>query len=232
MTSKRSVLGIIPARGGSKGVPKKNVRQLGGKPLIAWTIDAAISSGCFDRVVVSTDCENIADISKKYGAEVPFFRPKYLSSDEAKTADVVSHVLESLGQRFDFVAVLQPTSPFRTAEHIVSAFDVMWKAGSNSLVSLCEAKKSPFLMYTLKQSGGLTPIIESEYRLLRRQEQPKTFCLNGAIYIVQTELFLNEEQFFYHYSKAFIMDEISSIDIDNEIDFRFAQYIVDQEKYI
>lgn len=232
MTVNSSVLGIIPARGGSKGVPRKNVRELGVKPLVAWTIEAAISSGCFDKIIVSTDCENIAETAKSYGAEVPFLRPDYLSSDEAKTTDAVSHVLEAINQRFDLVAVLQPTSPFRSGEQISQAFDIMRKMGSKSLVSLCQVKKSPYLMYTLNQSGGIDTFIESEYQLSRRQEQPKVFCLNGAIYIAETELFLKEGQLVYSYSTPFIMDEVSSIDIDEEIDFKLAECIVEQKKYI
>ncbi|WP_273428495.1 cytidylyltransferase domain-containing protein [Chitinibacter tainanensis] len=227
-------LAIIPARAGSKRLPKKNILDLAGKPLIAWTIEAAIKSGCFDTVLVSTDSEELREIAIKYGAEAPFLRPLELSSDNSNSIDVIKHAIQwlrnaGLGQS-EFTTLLQPTSPLRTAEDIVAAFDLLNKKNANGIVSVSEADHSPLWMNTLPNDGSLTDFIKPEVRELRSQELPKYYRLNGAIYIAKTANLLIESSFFGQGCFAYIMRHDHSIDIDTEFDFVFSDFLM-REKF-
>lgn len=148
------MLAVIPARGGSKGVPHKNIRDLDGKPLIAYTIEAAIKSKVFDKIVVSTDSSEIAEIAQRYGAEVPFIRPKDLSGDFSSSDDVVLHAIDYFkrkGKEFEYVCKLQPTSPLRNETHIMEAYQLLKDSNSNFVVSVCECEHSPLWTGTLDE---------------------------------------------------------------------------------
>ena len=229
MIGDKKVLAIIPARGGSKGLPGKNIRTLGVKPLIAWTIESALGNKLIDKTVVSTDCPKIAAVSKTFGAEVPFIRPDWLSTDQAETADVVLHALNSINENFDVIVVLQPTSPFRDSGHIEGALEIYENSKAHSLVSICESQKSPYWMFSLEDDGALEPIIHDKNQFSRRQELPKTYCLNGAIYVVDVELFLKNKEFIFEDSKSYLMDFESSVDIDSLMDFKLAQLFLDEK---
>ena len=162
---KMKVLGIIPARGGSKGMPKKNIRPLLNKPLIAWTIEQALKSKYIDRVVVSTDDPAIARLAKKHGADVPFMRPDKLATDKAKSIDVVSHALLSLPEKYDYVVLLQPTSPLRTADDIDACVKLCMSKGGNSCVSVTESEKNPHWMYSLDRNGRMHRLIKTKKQL-------------------------------------------------------------------
>lgn len=223
-------LAIIPARAGSKRLPNKNFLDLAGKPLIVWTIEAAIQSGCFDTVLVSTDSKELQEIAIKYGAEVPFLRPPELAGDTASSMDVIKHALQWLenagcGQP-EFTTLLQPTSPLRTAEDMVAAFELLHKKNANSIVSVSEVEHNPLWMNTLPADGSLADFIKLEVRGLRSQDLPAYYRLNGAIYIAKTANLLIENCFFGQGSYAYLMTPNHSVDIDTKFDFVFADLLM------
>lgn len=220
------VLAIIPARGGSKGLPGKNIRPLGDMPLIGWTIQAALKSECFSKVMVSTDCNKIADIARQFGAEVPFMRPDELATDQAGSVDVVLHAINALDEDFGTVVMLQPTSPFRDEGDIRNAINIYNASKVPSLVSITEVDKSPYWCFWRKEDDSITPILRSEKQFARRQDLPPTFALNGAIYIVDTEEFVNNPRFVYENTRSYVMKKKSSIDVDDLMDFKLAELIL------
>jgi CMP-N,N'-diacetyllegionaminic acid synthase len=181
-----SFLAIIPARGGSKGIPKKNIIKVNGKPLIAYTIEPALQSKYIDRVIVSTDDEEIALISKECGADVPFLRPATLATDKAKTIDVLIHMIENLAKEYDYVILLQPTQPLRTVQQIDAAIEQVINEGQTSLVSVKSVTEHPILMRTIDIDGRLQSISE-ESSSVRRQEFQQVYLVDGSIYINKTE---------------------------------------------
>ncbi|MEX0287217.1 MAG: hypothetical protein AB3N23_21635 [Paracoccaceae bacterium] len=224
-TSTPKVLALIPARGGSKGLPRKNVLDLLGRPLIAWTVEAALNARCVTRTVVSTDDDEIAAAAVAAGADVPFARPDALASDTATSLDVVLHALDTLeaeGETFDFVALLQPTSPLRTAAHLDAAWDRLSTQQAPSCVSVCEVETSPYLMMSLQDDGRIKPVIDPEGRSLRRQDLPAVYELNGAIYITATAELRHTGKFVTEQTVGFVMPRSVSIDIDNRADFDAA----------
>jgi len=231
MTDKK-VLAIIPARGGSKRLPRKNILPLGGKPLLGWTIDAANQCEHIDRVIVSTEDAEIAEVSKKFGCEIPFYRPHELSTDETTTLDVVLHLLDELekaDEHYDYVVLLQPTSPLRTAEHISSAFNQLTNNNkASSVVSVCLAEHHPLWCNTLPEDASLSSFMRKEIHNLRSQDLPDYYRLNGAIYICEVGVLRSKKTFFPEQGcYAFIMSQEDSIDIDTRDDFNLAQLHMD-----
>lgn len=228
MYNNKKFLAIIPARSGSKGLKDKNIKELNGKPLISYTIEAAIESKIFDSIIVSTDSKDYADIAKEYGAEIPFLRPDYLSTDEATTNDVVEYTikeLEKVGKNYDYFMILQPTSPLRKSEDILGAVNLLFEKDANSVVSVCEVEHSPLYMNTLDESLSMEVFLPKDVKT-RRQELPIYYRLNGAIYISKIDYFLKHKNFYGEKSYAYIMDKIRSIDIDDEFDFIMAESCV------
>lgn len=221
-------IAIIPARSGSKGVKDKNIKDLCGKPLMAYTIEAAINSGCFDEVMVSTDSDYYAEIAKEYGASVPFLRSERTASDTASSWDMVEEVLskyENRGDQFDAFCLLQPTSPLRTANDIKSAYQLYQERADFAVVSVCEAEHSPLWCGHLPDDREFVGFVEAE-NMKQRQAGGKFYRLNGAIYIVNIERF-REDRFLYKKgSYAYIMKQESSVDIDTEYDFELATFIL------
>lgn len=221
-------LAIIPARSGSKGLKDKNIKLLNGKPLMAYTIEAALESKQFETVMVSTDSEEYAKIARKYGAEVPFLRSQETSRDTSSTWDTVDEVLNNYlvqGKQFDTFAVLQPTSPLRNSTHIQQAYETFNEKNAKAVVSVCETEHSPLICNTLNDSQELTNFINKN-RMIRRQEMQKYYRLNGAIYISDID-FYNEDHYLYREgSYAYIMDSMDSIDIDTMLDFVIAECII------
>ena len=223
-------LGVITARSGSKGIRDKNIRNLDGKPLIAYTIESARNSIYIDEVMVSTDSENYADISRKFGASVPFLRSEKNSTDTAKSVDVLLEVLDEykkVGQEFDNVVLLQPTSPLRTYKSINSAFEMMKEKNADSIVSVCECEYNPLLSIALPTDLNFFNLIKSD-NLLRRQELSKFYRLNGAIYISKVSILREIQSFYGKYSYAFIMEQKESIDIDSELDFEYVEFLINR----
>lgn len=222
-------LAIIPARSGSKGLKNKNIKSLNGKPLIAYSIEAAIKSDQFHTVLVSTDSEMYADIAKAYKASVPFLRSKGLSNDTATIVDVVRDALQWYANKnifFDTVTILQPTSPLRTACDITNGFKMMEKFMADVVVSVCEVDHSPLWTNTLPNDMSLKGFIDESYLNITRQKLPKYYQINGALYIVKSEYIMKETNFYTEKSYALIMDKRNSVDIDDELDFMFAEFLM------
>lgn len=227
MIISKRCLAIIPARGGSKGLPGKNIALLGGKPLIQHTIEAALGSSYIHEVVVSTDSKQIAEVAQQAGASVPFLRPYALANDEAKSIDVLIHAVEyyeKINQSFDYIILLQPTSPMRTTEHINEAFKSFYEHEADSLQSVTPSHSHPYLLRTMVE-GQLLPFIKDEASHLRRQDLSEVYVLNGAIYIIKKRLLMEDYRIVGERNYGYIMAKEDSIDIDNELDLKIAQLI-------
>jgi len=227
----KNILGLIPARGGSKGLPGKNIKPLLGKPLIAWTIGQALASKYLDRVVVSTDNEGIAEISKKYGADVPFIRPKELAEDNAKGIDVVLHAIDWLKKsdrrkQYDLLMLLQPTSPLRKSEDIDKAIELLFLKKAKAIVSVCEVNHHPLWVNTLSEDGCMKDFIRKEIMNKNRQELPVFYRLNGAIYLAYCNYIKEQKSFISNETFAYIMPREMSIDIDSKVDFKLAEILI------
>ena len=216
MIGNKTVLAIIPARGGSKGVPRKNIREVAGKPLIAWTIEEAKKSGYIDRLVVSTDDQEIADIAVKWGGEVPFMRPAELARDDTPGIAPVIHMLATIQPGYDLVVLLQPTSPLRSVDDIDGAISFMIDRQAKACVTVVEPDKSPYWMYSLQSSGELRPLLSGDYT--HRQDIPLVYALNGAVYVAESNWLVKFHDFVTEETVAYIMTKEHSIDIDSEID--------------
>lgn len=229
---KEKNLAIIPARSGSKGIKDKNIKELNGKPLIAYTIEVARKSKIFEDIVVSTDSEKYADISKKYGALVPFLREEKLSGDQASSLDVILDVLEKmkqLGKEYDTLILLQPTSPLRTEEDLKQAYEFYLEKKASAVVSVCEMEHSPLWANTLPLSKKIDNFLR-DIGNKNRQQLEKYYRINGAIYIVNVEYFKKYKNFYQEDSYAYIMSRENSIDIDEEIDFKIAEYLIKEKE--
>ncbi len=221
-------IAIIPARSGSKGVRDKNIRNLCGKPLMVYTIEAAIKSGCFDEVMVSTDSDKYAEIAINNGANVPFLRSNETSTDKASTWDTAEEVLEEYrknGTTFDTFCILQPTSPLRNAVDIKEAYTIYNKQANFAVVSVCEAEHSPLWCGHLPESREFINFIDFD-SMKQRQAGGKFYRLNGALYIVNYSRFREDRYLYQQGSFAYVMDQLKSVDIDTEIDFLIAETII------
>ncbi len=221
-------LGVITARSGSKGIKDKNIRYLNGKPLIAYTIESAIRSKYIDEVMVSTDSKAYADLSRMWGANVPFLRSEKNALDNAKSMDVLLEVLsqyERMGQEFDKVVLLQPTSPLRTYKNIDEAMELFVEKKADSVVSVCECEHSPLLCNVLSENLSMSEFITKENNVIR-QEMKRYYRLNGAIYISKVETLRNIKSFYGQYAYAYIMMQSESVDIDTELDFEYAEFLM------
>lgn len=229
---KLNTLGIITARSGSKGINDKNIRLLDGKPLIAYTIESALKSTNINEVMVSTDSEKYAEIAKTYGAKVPFLRSQDNAADAARSIDVLFEVLDQykkLGICYDTVILLQPTSPLRTVENIDNAFRLFYEKNADSVVSVCECEHSPLLSNILKEDLSLSGFIKSADNC-RRQSMKKYYRVNGAIYISKENVLREIQSFYGRNSYAYIMEQRESIDIDTEMDFEYAEFIMKRKE--
>ena len=229
MKKDNNLLAIIPARSGSKGIQDKNIRYLGQKPLMAYSIDAAKESGLFSKIHVSTDSPLYAQIAEKYGADIPFLRDQSLATDQSNTWDVVQYVLNEYGkrgERIDYVCLLQPTSPLRTERHIREAFERMRMLDADAVVSVCEADHSPMLCNTLDATGSMYDFIPDEILKKGRQKLTVYYRLNGAIYFFKADLLERFSSIYKSRCFAYIMDRESSVDIDEELDFLLAEVIL------
>ena len=224
------VLALITARGGSKGLPRKNVLLAAGKPLIAWSIDAAITAECVERLVLSSDDDEIMDAARSAGCDVPFCRPAHLASDVATSIDVVLHALDQL-PGYEYVVLLQPTSPLRTAADIDAAFELMIERGAPSCVSVCEVDQSPYWMYRAAAGNKLERILPEVDKVTRRQDLPPIYVLNGAIYIARIDWLRANSSFVGEETVAYLMPRERSLDIDTVQDFEIFRTMVEREKY-
>ena len=225
-------IAIIPARSGSKGLHDKNIKDLNGKPLIAYSIEAALNSGCFDTVMVSTDSEKYAEIAKEFGADVPFLRSELNSSDTASSWDTVLEVLNmytNLGRAFDTFCLLQPTSPMRTADDINSAYKIFEKNKAFAVLSMTELDHPLSWCGLLGEGNSLNGFI-SKSSNKQRQSLDTYYRPNGAIYIASINEFKNDQFLYREGAYAYIMSKEKSVDIDTEFDFRFAEFLLNYAK--
>lgn len=230
MIHKEKIVAVIPARGGSKGIPQKNMRPIYGKPLIAYSIEAALRSRTLSKTIVSTDDKTIARTARDYGAEVPFIRPHHLATDTAATLSVLQHAITYLAEHQDYLAdivvCLQPTSPLRSAADIDAAVELCLDSGADSVVSLCQAKHHPYWMKKIVD-GRVYPLMnENENHYTRRQDLPPAYHLNGALYVTRTNVLLEENCMLGKYTVPYIMPPERSIDIDTPNDLKIAGVVL------
>ncbi len=233
MIKDKKILAIIPARGGSKGLLGKNIRPLLGKPLIAWTIEQALASKYLDRVIVSTDDKEIADISKKYGAEVPFLRPEELARDDSPTIGTILHALnwfEEKGQRFDYLALLEPTSPLREKEDIDQCIYLLVNNEiAKSIVSAArlESAHPEFNIIIDTKTGFIRKFNgDSNFNVLRRQDLPDVYFFDGTIYISEVETLKIKKTFYHERCLAYIVPRWKSLEIDELPDLICAEALI------
>lgn len=227
MIDGKKILALIPAREGSKGIKGKNIVELVGKPLIAYTIEACKNSKYIDSIVLTTDSEKIADVAIKYGCRVPFMRPAQLAEDNSKTIDAVIHSINTLrekGENYEILILLQPTHPLRDANDIDNAIKQFINEGIRSLASINEVKDHPILVRSIDNQYRLNSLLKQS-STIRRQEMPKYYKVNGAIYINYISD-INENTSFNDNENGFIMDKIKSIDIDEHLDLFIAEVYI------
>ncbi len=225
MINGKTVLAIIPARGGSKGVHRKNIRDVAGKPLIAWTIEEAKKSKYIDRLILSSEDDEIIAVARNWGCEVPFVRPVELSRDDTPGIDPVIHAIQKFPE-YDYVVLLQPTSPLRKVEDIDGCIDLCANKQVSATVSVTEPDKSPFWMFTLDDDSRMSPLIESSGNNLRRQDLMKVYALNGAVYVAECKSLLDSRILVNKDTVAYIMPKERSVDIDTEMDLIVANCIL------
>ncbi len=222
MINSKSVLAIIPARGGSKRLPHKNILDFAGKPLITWTIMSAKNSRYIDNIIVSSDKNKILALAKSMGVDV-VKRPEELSRDETTSFDVVKHAIDNI-KRHDYIILLQPTSPLRTSQHIDESIGFLVEKEADAVISVCEVEHSPLWMNVLGDDCSMNHFLSQDIKNKRSQDLRQYFRLNGAIYISNIDALLKEGGFFIRDKiYAYIMKSADSIDIDNIVDFKVAE---------
>lgn len=224
-------IAVIPARSGSKGLPDKNIRSVNGKPLLAYTIEAALESGCFDTVHVSTDSERYAEIARQYGADVPFLRSAALATDTASTWDAVREVLaryDELGKRFDTMMLMQPTTPLRTGEDVKEAYALLQKKQAKSVIAVCEVDHSPLWCDTIPDSGSMKGFGRKDLAWVNRQDLRPYYRVNGAIYLLSVNG-INippDDEIYEDNCYALFMDRKKSVDVDSEDDLALVEFLL------
>lgn len=228
MTDKK-ILAIIPARGGSKGLPRKNIIDLAGKPLIAWSIEAALKSRYITTTVVSSEDDEILAVAAQHGAGI-VRRPNELAQDTTASEPVITHALQEVmnrqDEKFDYVVLLQPTSPLRSAEHIDAAFEQLLHSDADALISVCQYDKKVLKTFLKNDEGYLHGIANDRYPFMRRQDLPDVLMPNGAVYIIEADAFLKEERLFTSRTVPFTMNDESSVDVDTLEDLQMIEKII------
>ncbi|MCF8026466.1 MAG: acylneuraminate cytidylyltransferase family protein [Desulfobacteraceae bacterium] len=225
MIQGKSVLAVIPARGGSKGLPRKNIRMLAGKPLIAWTIEEARQSEYIDRLILSSEDPEIIHTAQSFGCEVPFVRPSDLAGDNTPGIDPILHAIGLL-PGYDIVMILQPTSPLRMARDIDEGLEFFIQRSASVCVSVSEMSKSPYWMFSLDPQNYMQPIFKHKEITNRRQDLPKIYMPNGALFISRTAYLEKKRSFYTDETMGFIMPKEKCHDIDDEMDFLFIEFLI------
>ena len=230
MIGRGRLLALVAARGGSKRLPRKNVLKLAGKPLIAWSIEAGLRSKYVDRVIVSTDDEEIAEISRYYGADVPFMRPMELSRDTTLSMDVIRHsirTLEKNGGRYEYLLLLQPTSPLRTEHHIDEAVKLLIEKDADGVTGVTEIEHPIEWTNKLPENLSMDGFISEENQKKPYQDFPQRYRINGAIYLYKVSaIMMGDGVFLKEGAYAYKMDQMDSIDIDTQEDFLIAEALM------
>lgn len=232
MINNKKLLAIVPARGGSKRLPNKNILKLGGRPMIEWTLDAASKSKYLDHIIVSTDSVEIAKVCRNKGVDVPFLRPEKLSTDDASSIGVVCHgveFLEKQGRNYDYVVLLQPTSPLRTSVYIDEALEYLELMDADAVISVCEVDHNPLLSNILPKDKSMSSFLNKGAKSKRSQDLPNYHRLNGAIYICKIDRLLKEKSFFLTDNiYAYEMPRAASVDVDTQLDFDFCYFLMNK----
>jgi len=226
-----NVLCTICARGGSKGVKNKNIKELNEKPLIAYTIEQAKLSGLFEHIVISTDSETIANIAKEYGAEVFFKRSDEMASDTAGKLDVIKDAFvrseEYYNRTFDYLIDLDATAPLRSVEDIINSFNQFKENNNDNLITAMPSRRSPYFNLVEQNKDGKVYLSKKlDSAVVRRQNAPKSYDMNASIYIWKRDIILNKNSLFLETTGLYVMPEERSIDIDNELDFEFVEFLM------
>jgi N-acylneuraminate cytidylyltransferase len=219
MINGKRILAIIPARGGSKTIPRKNIKILAGKPLLAWTIEEAHQSKYIDRLILSSEDAEIIEVAQAWGCEVPFVRPVELARDDTPGIAPILHAIRAIEEQYDYVILLQPTSPLRIVNDIDGCISYCVQESAPACVSVCSTEASPYWMFTLNENNKLTPLMSTEKLIELRQELPSVYKLNGAVYIAKIDYLLKTKQFITEETIAYVMPDVRSWDIDKETDF-------------
>lgn len=225
MISNKTVLGVIAARGGSKGLPAKNIAELGGRPVVAWSISAARDSRYLDRTILSSDDPDIIAAARRAGCDVPFRRPKHLATDKSSIYDALFHALGALEESYDYIVLLQATSPLRLAEDIDACISLSHRTGT-AVISMACAPKPPQWMYTISSRGRLRPVLGAKAGTARRQEWEPSYVPNGAVYVARVDWLRKSKSFASPETRAYIMPPERSVDIDSWTDLLLARAII------
>jgi N-acylneuraminate cytidylyltransferase/CMP-N,N'-diacetyllegionaminic acid synthase len=231
----KSIIALIPARSGSKGLPKKNIKIFNGKPLLVWTIEAALSCSFIDKIIVSTDCGETASIAIQAGAEVPFIRPKHLASDTSKSVDVIKHALKFLetndNRSFDYIILLEPTSPLRESNDIKDAMNkLLDNPESKTLVSVSLTEsQNPSFLFNLNSDETISQYEFSQNQILRRQDLKSIYFPEGSVYIAETTFLWETSSFYYEKTLGFIIPKRKSKEIDDIYDFVMCEALMQWE---
>ena len=230
MYKEKKILALITARGGSKGIPGKNIIPLGDKPLIAWTIEAAKNSKYIDKIILSSDSNEIIKVAQKYGCEVPFKRPEHLALDTTPSMDVILHALEYCNSQnqYDYLLLLQPTSPFRKTTTIDLAIEFCIDNKYPLVVSMAHGKKSPTLMFYESDDNSVIPVLGRHEKVSRRQDLTPVYEHNGAIYFSEIDFLVEKKSYNCPEARIFKMDGYENIDIDTFNDLQYANFLVEK----
>lgn len=236
MILNKKILAIILARGGSKGLPGKNIKEICGKPLIAWSINAAKESKFIDKLMVSTDSKEILKISNKYGANVPFLRPDCLSNDLVSSFDALEHAItfckEELNETYDYIVLLEPTSPLRTSLDIDNAIEKLIKSNADSIVGICKTEdQNPAFLIKKDNNDFISSYVNSEMKSIRRQDIEDVFFFEGTIYISRTEVLLDKKTFYHENTIGYEVPKYKSLEIDDIDDFIMVEAIMKYKGY-
>jgi len=235
MATPPRILALIPARGGSKGVPRKNIRLVGGKPLIAYTIKTALAAQhLFHRIIVSTDDEEIATVSEQYGAEVPFMRPVELAGDRVPTIPVAQHAIRFVEQQdnlvLDWVFILQPTDPFRSVKDLEKGLEIALSGPCDSVISVVRVYEThPIFMKCIKDNQLINFGIEAPEGTRRQDSEPAVYMSNGAVYLTRRDVVMEQNSIWGTVTRPYIMPVERSINVDSELDLKLIEILMQQE---
>ncbi len=235
MINGKTILAIIPARGGSKGLPGKNIKPLCGKPLVAWSVEQALKSKYVDKVFVSSDSEEIAGVAKQYGADIPFMRPPELAADDSPTSDAIIHALtsfEQMGKEFDYIVLLEPTSPLRSPADIDNALELLVKNDkADCLISMGEIRmEHPMIVKKINKDGFIIPYIKNIKTIYQRQQADEAYLPYGVVYIAKVSSFKERQTFYTEKAIPYFVERWQCFEIDDEIDFLIIEKLVKIKK--
>ncbi len=230
MNNNELIVGITPARGDSKGIKNKNIRQLFEKPLVAYSIECGLACPSIDHMIVSTDSSNIADISRSYGAEIPFMRPSKLAADDTPMMPVLEHALNNCekiyNKRIAALVLLDATSPLRTVNDVENCIKILWDGDCDAVISAAPARRNPFFNMVVSENGFIKLAIEPDKPITRRQDCPEVYDLTNSIWVFSRKAILKEKERIPEKSKLYLMDAGQSVDVDSEIDLKVLETLM------